>query len=173
MLASRRQALPEGVVLHWHFFLCFLGDLRSSAALSVFLRVLLLLRGEVLTLNGHCHGFRTVVPRQGRVESFHQGWSWQPRVQRARVVRKAETTAGEAAGTRSSVFVAVEVCARTLSDRRLRWRVSTEGALGSACWRGPARRENRRESTRGDQLGSEDCKGRYVRRKLGERCLLE
>ena len=89
------------------------------------------------------------------------------------MVRKAETTAGEAAGTRSSVFVAVEVCARTLSDRRLRWRVSTEGALGSACWRWPARRENRRESTRRDQLGGQNCKDRYVSSSLRERYLLE
>ena len=89
------------------------------------------------------------------------------------VVRKAETTAGEAAGTRSSVFVAVEVCARALPDRRLRWRVSTEGALGSACWRGPARREDRRQSTRCDQLGGEHCEDRYVCSRLGERCLLE
>ena len=124
-------------------------------------------------MNGHGRRFRTVVPRQCRVQSFHQGWTWQPRVQGTRVVRKAETTAGEAAGTRSSVFVAVEVCARTLPDCRLRWRVSTEGALGSACWRGPARRKNRRESTRGDQLGGQNCKDRYVCSRLGERCLLE
>ena len=88
------------------------------------------------------------------------------------MVRKAETTAGEAAGTRSSVFVAVEVCASALSDRCLRWRVRTEGALGNACWCRPARREDRRQSTRCDQLGSEHCKDRYVC-SLRERCLLE
>ena len=124
-------------------------------------------------MDGQTRCFRTVVPRQCRVQSFHQGWTWQPRVQGTRVVRKAETTAGEAAGTRSSVFVAVEVCARTLSDRRLRWRVSTEGALGSACWRWPARRENRWDSTRRDKLGGQNCKDRYVCSRLGERCLLE
>ena len=105
------------------------------------LLVLLLLRREVLTLDGHGRRFRTVVPRQCRVQSFHQGWTWQPRVQRTRVVRKAETTAGEPAGTRAAVFVAVEVCTRTLSDRCLRWKVSTERALGSAWRCRPARRK--------------------------------
>ena len=124
-------------------------------------------------MNGHCRDFRTVVPRQCRIQSFHQGWTWQPRIQGTRVVRKAETTAGEAAGTRSSVFVAVEVCARALPDRRLRWRVSTEGALGSACRRRPARRENRRQSTRGDQLGGEHCKDRYICSRCREWCLFE
>ena len=89
------------------------------------------------------------------------------------MVRKAETTAGEAAGTRSSVFVAVEVCTRALSDRRLRWRVWTERALGSACWRRPARRENRRQSTRGDQLGGEHCEDRYICSRRREPCLVE
>ena len=124
-------------------------------------------------MDAHTRGCRTVVPRQCRIQSFHQGRTWQPRVQRTRVVRKAETTAGEAAGARSSVFVAEEVTASTLSDRRLRWRVSTEGALGSACRRRPARREDRRQSTRGDQLGGEHCEDRYVCSRRREWCLLK
>ena len=124
-------------------------------------------------MDGHGRRFRTVVPRQCRVQSFYQGWTWQPRVQRTRVVCKAETTAGEAAGTRSSVFVAVEVCARTLPDRHLLWRLSTEGALGSACWCWPARREDRRQSTRCDQLGGEHCEDRYVCSRRREWYLLK